>query len=269
MNNRSRNLLAGLAFAATLVCGPVHAVTLYQTGGNGSGLYTTDSTNGATSFVGSFGYGATYALAFDPSNTLYAITNGFANGQLATVNPLTGAATLVGASTGVAVLMALVFASDGTGYAASAATNDLYKINTTTGALTTIGSLGFGGIMDLAFDSAGNLYGLSNALYEINTTTGAGSLVTNLANTGLMGLTIDPSGNFLATDYSTSNTPLYEINTSDGSLTSLGNTGVANAMALTYEGVAAVPEPETYAMMLAGLGLLGFLARRRKQKEAA
>lgn len=29
-----------------------------------------------------------------------------------------------------------------------------------------------------------------------------------------------------------------------------------------------VPEPETYAMMLAGLGLLGFVARRRKQKTA-
>ncbi|MDP1658872.1 MAG: PEP-CTERM sorting domain-containing protein [Methylotenera sp.] len=29
--------------------------------------------------------------------------------------------------------------------------------------------------------------------------------------------------------------------------------------------VAAVPEPETYAMMLAGLGLMGFVARRRKE----
>jgi len=26
-----------------------------------------------------------------------------------------------------------------------------------------------------------------------------------------------------------------------------------------------VPEPETYAMLMAGLGLLGFMARRRKQ----
>jgi len=33
--------------------------------------------------------------------------------------------------------------------------------------------------------------------------------------------------------------------------------------------VSAVPEPETYAMLLAGLGLLGFVARRRKQKLAA
>jgi hypothetical protein len=32
--------------------------------------------------------------------------------------------------------------------------------------------------------------------------------------------------------------------------------------------LAPVPEPETYGMMLGGLGLLGFLARRRKAKQA-
>ncbi len=32
---------------------------------------------------------------------------------------------------------------------------------------------------------------------------------------------------------------------------------------------APIPEPETYAMMLAGLGLLGVMARRRKQKAVA
>ena len=31
----------------------------------------------------------------------------------------------------------------------------------------------------------------------------------------------------------------------------------------------AVPEPETYAMLLAGLGVVGFIARRRKQVKAA
>lgn len=33
--------------------------------------------------------------------------------------------------------------------------------------------------------------------------------------------------------------------------------------------LAAIPEPESYAMLLAGLGMLGYAARRRKQKERA
>jgi len=37
----------------------------------------------------------------------------------------------------------------------------------------------------------------------------------------------------------------------------------------SFTNVAAIPEPETYAMLLAGLGLLGFAARRRKLKIAA
>ena len=32
--------------------------------------------------------------------------------------------------------------------------------------------------------------------------------------------------------------------------------------------VTAVPEPETYAMLLAGLGVMGAVARRRKAKQA-
>jgi len=38
---------------------------------------------------------------------------------------------------------------------------------------------------------------------------------------------------------------------------------------LQYGLSAPIPEPETYALMLAGLGLVGFVARRRKQQQAS
>lgn len=47
-----------------------------------------------------------------------------------------------------------------------------------------------------------------------------------------------------------------------------GNFGLLDGIGdnATGFGVSAVPEPETYAMMLAGLGLMGAIARRRKSK---
>ena len=41
-------------------------------------------------------------------------------------------------------------------------------------------------------------------------------------------------------------------------------TGINNHGQVAAIGVSPIPEPETYAMLLAGLGLLGFIARRRK-----
>ncbi len=55
----------------------------------------------------------------------------------------------------------------------------------------------------------------------------------------------------------------------DASGNAVSNFTVTSASGFEYAAVAPVPEPETYAMLLAGLGLLGFAARRRKLKAAA
>lgn len=50
----------------------------------------------------------------------------------------------------------------------------------------------------------------------------------------------------------------------------IAGTVVANEWNGAFQlNVVAVPEPETYAMMLAGLGLMGFVARRRRQQASA
>jgi hypothetical protein len=43
-----------------------------------------------------------------------------------------------------------------------------------------------------------------------------------------------------------------------------GNPGAIHSVSFGYEYIMAVPEPETYAMLITGLGLIGFSARRRR-----
>jgi hypothetical protein len=54
------------------------------------------------------------------------------------------------------------------------------------------------------------------------------------------------------------------ITTDAFQITATGGDGWYSVGQFSADGVAAVPEPETYAMMLAGLSLLGAIARRRK-----
>jgi len=67
-------------------------------------------------------------------------------------------------------------------------------------------------------------------------------------------------------------------NLTNDAFNAFSSSGVINAFSATditvmdvlgYNLTNPVPEPETYAMLLAGLGLLGFSARRRKQQRAS
>ena len=62
----------------------------------------------------------------------------------------------------------------------------------------------------------------------------------------------------------------WNFNTNNGNQNINNQNNEFYAWAVRPGDVAApIPEPETYALFLAGLGLLGVVARRRRQKTAA
>jgi len=81
-------------------------------------------------------------------------------------------------------------------YGSDVATDKLVTINTSTGAATSVGSLGFSFVDGLAFDPNTNtLYGsddVFNDLLTINTSTGAATLVGALGFSDVRGLAVVP-----------------------------------------------------------------------------
>ena len=211
-----------------------------------SRLYTLDQVTGAASFVANIAgspiaSGVGYGIDFNPladfngATSLRVINSA---GQNLAVNANSGAVGFTGTTGTFTGLSAAAYNNTVPKATTAPAAPTLFYINSATDTLHSavgnfnvptinlIGSLGVDVLNANGFDIVGGL--------------------------GYAALTVD-AGTSLVTD-------LYSINLSTGAATSLG-TFNGTLSGLT---AAVVPEPETYALMLAGLAAVGFMAKRRK-----
>lgn len=226
---------------------------------NANNLYTLNSGTGAASFVASLSSplaGNSFGFDFNPvpdnaaagPNSLRIMSDAGQNlrVQVATDSATSAAGNVIvdGALNGAtARLDGVAYANNDrnpatatTLYGIDSASDALYTLNANAGTSTFLGNLGLDVTAVVGFDIAGT------------------------GNTAFAALVIDGVGD--------AKTGLYEIDLASGSATSLGLYGIgglsSGASQLQGLTVAAIPEPSTYALMLAGLAGVGWMARRRK-----
>lgn len=145
--------------------------TLYAVAGGLNAMARIDASSGTATVVGSFGLtgqgdparndALDLSMTFGCDGTLW-LASAYA-GKLWTVDPSTGATTLVGATghaiTGIVARGYQLYGAGGRG------DNTFYRIDTTTGAATEIGSFGYGGWINsvsMGFDDSGTLFAVLN-----------------------------------------------------------------------------------------------------------
>jgi hypothetical protein len=239
------------ACAVTAVAAPVMYVH-----DNAGQLARVDVVTGDVQLIGNMGVTMT-DIAFDPTGALY----GLSFNVLYSINRTTAAVTPIG-SHGVPGGNALVFAADGTLYAAGTSSNSLFTIDPATGASTNLGNMGFASGGDLAFNG-GNFYLASNTsqLVQID--------LANLSNTsavgpfgvgGVFGLATGDDGVL----YGVAGTQIFSVDTATGAATNpvnYGGQGFGTAFGQSFFTEAGappggdVPEPSTYALVLSASAL--------------
>jgi hypothetical protein len=298
-----RSKLRCFAVAVAAVVGlsaPMSGQTLFAaTGSNGVQgiLYTINPANANVVLtigpikVGASPIGIT-GLAFHPTNgTLYGVTANespnFAQ-SLVTINPATGAATLIGSSFSLtAPVPDISFDNTGVLYGfrsgGDANSAQLGTINLSNGTFSGFGPTGGGQGSGIAFNPNSpftlfaSLNGSSGPLLTVDKTTGARTTGPTLSgapypNKSINAMAVNNAGVLFASNsdkLGPAHVNLVTINTSTGAVTNVGalpNDTDAIAFQIVTQGPPppGTPIPTTVLLMASGLVCLGIYAYRRK-----
>lgn len=247
-------------------------------------VYTIDASSGAATFLvkasGDFaGVGLTYLNGSLYASDLLRYENGnfpSTGLQVARVDMVTGAVTPFTLQAGSINWHGLASdASSGNMYAVALDQQNMLMKVDLTGSVSAVGPTGGPDGRGLVFDpNTKVLYATSNAndsLYRIDTNTGVSSLVGPLGlDAVFLDLALDYINGIMYANIITLNDgegALYRVNLLTGATTLVGmnNAPFIDGMAWIpdFDEPAPIPEPRTYAMILAGLGLLRFMSWRR------
>jgi hypothetical protein len=211
------------------------ASPLSSGGNNGSINLTASLANGVNNArIGSFVYLSPEQYFFADPNTLYVADSG---------QPKNGNANKAGLGEGGLQKWVRVNGTWTLAYDLSNGLNLVNNVNVGVGGISGSGVTGLLGLTGKVVNGKVQLFATSYGLNE-------------LSQSYLYGITDNLSA-----------TSLAQVNNEQFSVLYTDPTGQMSIRGVAF--APAVPEPETYALMLAGLGLLGFIARKRKMNLTA
>lgn len=180
-------------------------------------LATVDVPTGSVTLIGDMGVVMT-DVAFAPDGRLF----GISFTALYEIDPVTAIASLIG-NHGINNGNALVFAADGTLYAASGVLTALYELDPTTGAATVVGNLGASSGGDLAF-AEGGFYMATGAGQLVSIDLGppaTGTVVGSSGFSNVFGLATADDGVL----YGVAGTSVFSVDTATGAGTLVSDYG--------------------------------------------